>query len=160
MYNGAAWEASMRVWLRGVCPWETAKTFQILIRQSRDLYREERIGSELAETAYAQDSTTIDRRLNRSPWARFCRTKAAVELDTLVYIRGPIPVFTVSWLDLRGRTGRRGSPGRLLLKPEAFYLMDCGHVDFRRLYGPVSASAFFVTRSNRGMRFKRRDSGS
>jgi hypothetical protein len=66
---------------------------QILIRQARDLYRDEPIGMELEETVYALDSTTIDLCLNLFPWARFRRTKAAVKLHTLIDIRGSIPTF-------------------------------------------------------------------
>ena len=46
----------------------------------------------------------------------------------------------------------------LLPEPGAFYVMDRGYVDFKRLYCFVLASAFFVTRSKTNMQFRRLES--
>jgi hypothetical protein len=125
---------------------------QILIRQARNLYREEPIGVELQETVYALDSTTIDLCLNLFPWARFRRTKAAVKLHTLLDIRGSIPTF-ISITD--GKQADVRVLDELILEAGAFYVMDRGYVDFRRLYTLVAACAFFVTRSKKGIQFTR-----
>ena len=46
----------------------------------------------------------------------------------------------------------------LLLEPGAFYLLDRGYVDFRRLYRFTQASAFFITRAKQNTQFYRRRS--
>lgn len=128
---------------------------QGLIRQARQLYQTEPIGLELEETVYALDSTTIDLCLNLFPWARFRRTKAAVKLHTLLDIRGSIPTFiSIS----EGKQADVRVLDELLLEPGAFYVMDRGYVDFKRLYAFVVACAFFVTRSKRGIQFSRLES--
>lgn len=128
---------------------------QILIRQARSIYQTEPIGVELEETVYALDSTTIDLCLNLFPWARFRRTKAAVKLHTLLDIRGSIPTFiSIS----EGKQADVRVLDELLLEPGAFYVMDRGYVDFKRLYAFVVACAFFVTRSKRGIQFSRLES--
>ncbi|MHC1767207.1 MAG: IS4 family transposase [Verrucomicrobiia bacterium] len=125
---------------------------QVLIRQARSLYRDDPIGAELEETIYALDSTTIDLCLNLFPWARFRRTKAAVKLHTVIDIRGSIPVFiSIS----EGKQADVRVLDELFFEPGAFYVMDRGYVDFRRLYAFVVACAFFVTRSKRGIQFNR-----
>jgi Domain of unknown function (DUF4372)/Transposase DDE domain len=130
---------------------------QILISQARSLYQTEPIGVELEETVYALDSTTIDLCLNLFPWARFRRTKAAVKLHTLLDIRGSIPTFiSIS----EGKQADVRVLDELLLEPGAFYVMDRGYVDFKRLYAFVVACAFFVTRSKRGIQFRRLESRS
>ena len=115
-----------------------------LIRQARRLYADGSLSEELKYTVYALDSTTIDPCLSVFPWARFRTTKAAVNMHTLLDLRGNIPSF----IDV--------SDGKLhdvhaldLLLPEAgaIYVMDRGYVDFGRLYGLHRASAFFVTRA-------------
>jgi hypothetical protein len=132
-----------------------AELAQILIRQARSIYQTEPIGVELEETVYALDSTTIDLCLNLFPWARFRRTKAAVKLHTLWDIRGSIPTFiSIS----EGKQADVRVLDELLLEPGAFYVMDRGYVDFKRLYAFVVACAFFVTRSKRGIQFSRLES--
>ena len=43
----------------------------------------------------------------------------------------------------------------LVLEPGAFYVMDRGYVDFRRLYQFVLAASYFVTRTKSGIQFNR-----
>ena len=128
---------------------------QILIGQARKLYQREPIGIELEETIYALDSTTIDLCLNLFPWARFRRTKGAVKLHTLLDVRGSIPTFIAI---SEGKQADVRVLDELLLEAGAFYVMDRGYVDFKRLYAFVLASAFFVTRSKRGIQFHRLES--
>jgi hypothetical protein len=128
---------------------------QLLIRRARDLYANEPIGAELNETVYALDSTTIDLCLNLFPWARFRRAKAAVKLHTLLDLRGSIPTFiSIS----QGKQADVRVLDELVLEPGAFYVMDRGYVDFRRLYCFVLAAAFFVTRSKTNLQFNRLES--
>ena len=128
---------------------------QRLIRRARALYANEPIGAELNETVYALDSTTIDLCLNLFPWARFRRAKAAVKLHTLLDLRGSIPTFiSIS----QGKQADVRVLDELVLEPGAFYVMDRGYVDFRRLYCFVLAAAFFVTRSKTNLQFNRLES--
>jgi len=126
-----------------------------LMRKARTLYAGEDLGLELANTVYALDSTTIDLSLTLFPWADFRRTKAGVKMHTQVDLRGPIPTciyitnarqHDVRWLD------------ELVFEPGAFYVMDRGYMDFKRLNGIAGAGAFFVTRAKDNLRFSRQRS--
>lgn len=133
--------------------WEDlAKT---LMRKARTLYAGEDLGLELENTVYALDSTTIDLSLTLFPWADFRRTKAGIKLHTQIDLRGPIPTcihitgarqHDVRWLD------------QLCFEPGAFYVMDRGYMDFKRLNWIASAGAFFVTRAKDNLRFSRQRS--
>jgi hypothetical protein len=110
---------------------------------------------ELENTVYALDSTTIDLSLTLFPWADFRRTKAGIKIHTQIDLRGPIPTciyitgarqHDVLWLD------------ELLFEPGAFYAMDRGYMDFKRLNRIASAGAFFVTRAKDNLRFSRQRS--
>jgi hypothetical protein len=124
---------------------------QALIRIARRLYAKQPLGIDLNETVYALDSTTIDLCLSLFPWAEFRATKAAVKLHTLLDLRGAIPTFIhisdgklhdVNVLDL------------LVPEPGAYYVMDRGYLDFRRLYALHQAGSFFVTRAKSNSKFK------
>jgi transposase len=125
---------------------------RILIARARALYQHEPFGVELDETVYAFDSTTIDLCLSLFPWAQFRRHKNAVKLHTLLDLRGNIPTAVYV-------TGGQVNDMKLLdqLLPEAgaFYLLDRGYVDYRRLHGLQQACAFFVTRAERNTRYRR-----
>ena len=126
---------------------------QVLIGRARKLYVTESFGVELEHTAYAFDSTTIALCLSLFPWARFRRHKGAVKLHTLLDLRGNIPCFVrVS----HGKTADVTALDHLPIEPGAFYMLDRGYVDFRRLYRFKTRSAFFVTRAKRGLDFTRR----
>ncbi len=126
---------------------------QVLIAMARRLYAHDDFGVALDQTAYAFDSTTIDLCLSLFPWAKFRQRKGAVKLHTLIDLRGSIPCFI------------RISPGKvhdvnaldeLPLEPGAFYVMDRGYVDFKRLYAFDQGNAFFITRAKRNMDCTRR----
>ena len=126
---------------------------QSLIRIARPLYADEELGLDLDNTVYALDASTIDLCLSVFPWALFRSTKSAVKLHTLLDLRGNIPTFIhisdgklhdVNVLDL------------LLPEPGAFYIMDRGYVDFKRLFSLNLAGAFFVLRAKSNTQYKRR----
>jgi len=126
-----------------------------LMRKARPLYAGEDLGLELENTVYALDSTTIDLSLTLFPWADFRRTKAGIKMHTQIDLRGPIPTcihitgarqHDVRWLD------------HLLFEPGAFYVMDRGYVDFKRLNLIARSGAFFVTRAKDNLRFSRQHS--
>src|ERR1700682_1658864 len=69
-----------------------AEFAQRLIATARCLYVDEPLGIELAQTAYALDSTTIELCLSVFPWARAPHAGCgAIKLHTLLDIRGAIP---------------------------------------------------------------------
>jgi hypothetical protein len=125
---------------------------QRLIVKARALYAGDDFGVELTNTVYALDATTIDLCLSMFPWAPFRSTKAAVKLHTLLDLRGSIPTFIhisdgklhdVNVLDL------------IIIEAGAFYIMDRGYLDFKRLYALDQARGFFVTRAKRNLDARR-----
>ena len=138
--------------------WRIFRDFaQGLICTARQLYRDEPLEIDFADTIYAFDSTTIDLCLTLFPWAQFRRHKSAVKLHTLLDVRGSIPtnvyvtggqIHDVNLLD------------ELCFEPGAFYLLDRGYLDFARLYTLTQAAAFFVTRAKQNTQYYRRGSRS
>ncbi len=130
--------------------WEDlAKT---LMRKARPLYAGEDLGLEIDNTVYALDSTTVDLSLTLFPWADFRKTKAGIKMHTQIDLRGPIPTcifitgarqHDVLWLD------------ELVFEAGAFYVMDRGYMDFKRMDLIARAGAFFVTRAKDNLRFSR-----
>jgi Domain of unknown function (DUF4372)/Transposase DDE domain len=120
----------------------------LLIRRARKLYCNESFGIELDNTVYALDATTIDLCLSLFPWAPFRIAKAAVKLHTLLDLRGNIPAF-IHISD--GKTHEVNVLDMLTIEAGAFYVMDRGYLDFKRLFSLHQAGAFFVTRAKRGM---------
>ena len=126
---------------------------QRLIGIARRLYINEPFGVDLANTAYALDSTTIDLSLSLFPWAPFRTTKAAVKMHTLLDLRGNIPSF-IHISD--GKLHDVNILDQLIPEAGAFYVMDRGYIDFQRLYRLHQAGSFFVTRAKRNMDAQRR----
>jgi len=125
---------------------------QVLIHIARDLYADDEFGVELDETVYALDASTIDLCLSLFPWARFRKTKGAVKLHTLLDLRGCIPTF-ISITD--GKVHDVKILDQLIPEPGAFYVMDRGYLDFRRLYILNQCMAFFIIRSKVNTKFQR-----
>jgi len=125
---------------------------QVLINIARDLYADDDFGVELDETVYALDASTIDLCLSLFPWARFRKTKGAVKLHTLLDLRGCIPSF-ISITD--GKVHDVKILDQLIPEPGAFYVMDRGYLDFRRLYILDQCMAFFIIRSKVNTKFRR-----
>ncbi len=125
---------------------------QGLIAIARRLYADDGFGVDLANTVYALDATTIDLCLTLFPWAPFQQSKAAVKLHTLLDLRGNIPAFihitTARWHD-------SWVLDELVPKPDAFYVMDRGYIDFSRLYEFNLSGAFFVVRARANFKFRR-----
>ena len=126
---------------------------QRLITMARKLYLDEPFGVDLNETVYALDATTIDLCLSVFPWAPFRTTKAAVKLHTLLDLRGNIPAF-IHISD--GKMHEVNILDQLLPEAGAFYVMDRGYLDFKRLYRLHAAGSFFVTRGKSNLKAQRR----
>jgi len=126
---------------------------QVLIHIARPIYANESLGFDLDNTVYALDSTTIDLCLSVFPWARFRAHKAAIKLHTLLDLRGPIPTFIeVS----EGKLHDVNILDAIVPEPGSFYVMDRAYVDFKRLHVFQEGGAFFVTRTKKGIQFRRR----
>src|SRR5947209_8054951 len=112
---------------------------QRLIHIARKLYVDEPFGVELENTAYALDSTTIDLSLSLFSWAPFSSTTAAVKMHTLLDLRGNIPSF-IHVTD--GKVHDVNILDQLIPEAGAFYIVDRGYLDYRRLYRLHQAGAF------------------
>jgi hypothetical protein len=126
---------------------------QVLIAQARRLSAGDSFSVDMEQTAFALDSTTIDLCLSLFPWAPFQQSRSAVKAHALLDLRGNIPSFLtittahssdVSVLD------------ELPVEPGAFYVMDRGYIDFKRLHSLTQAGAFFVVRARDNMLYRRR----
>jgi hypothetical protein len=126
---------------------------QVLIRIARPLYASDPIGVDLDQSLYALDSTTIDLCLSLFPWAKFRKHKAAVKMHTLLDLHGNIPTF-ISITD--GKVHDVNVLDEFLPEAGAFYVMDRGYVDFRRLYIFTLSAAFFVVRTKSNVLLQRR----
>jgi hypothetical protein len=126
---------------------------QALIAIARRLYAGDPFGVELEQTVYALDSTLIDLTLSAFPWAPYQQSKAALQLHTLLDLRGPIPSFIhIS----AGQSSEAAVLDLLLPEPGAIYVMDRGYIDFARLYALHKAGAVFVIRNRANTRWRRR----
>lgn len=125
---------------------------QSLIQTARRLYIDEELGLDIDNTVYTLDATTIDLCLSVFPWAHFRQAKAAIKLHTLLDLRGNIPTFIhisdgklhdVNVLDI------------LIPEPGAYYVMDRGYLDYKRLHQLNQVAAFFVIRAKSNLQFQR-----
>ena len=126
---------------------------QYLIGVARSLHAEDPIGVELDDALYALDSTTIDLCLSLFPWAKFRKTKGAVKMHTLLDLRGNIPTF-ISITD--GKVHDVNILDEIVAEAGAFYVIDRGYLDFKRLFVLTLCSAFFVTRTKENVLLQRR----
>ena len=129
----------------------------VLIDVARPLYAADPIGIDLDQSLYALDSTTIDLCLSLFPWARFRKRKAAVKMHTLLDLHGNIPTF------IRVSDGKMHDVNildEIGIEAGAFYVMDRGYIDFKRLYRFTLSLAFFVVRAKENVLLQRRYSHS
>lgn len=125
---------------------------QALIATARQLYAGDSFGFDIDQSIYALDTTMIDLCLSLFPWASYQKQKRAVKLHTVLDLRGNIPSFV---LITHGKISDLYLLDHLVFEAGAFYIMDRGYLDFRRLYKIDLASAFFVTRARRDFAFNR-----
>ena len=130
-----------------------AEFAQRLIGIARKLYASDAFAVELKETVYALDSTLIDLCLTMFAWTPSQQGKAGLRLHTLLDLRGPIPSFLyVS----EARFAEIKILDQLRPEPGAFYLLDRGYLDFKRLYRFHQAGSFFVIRAKSNLKAQRR----
>lgn len=131
-----------------------AEFAQALIATARRLYAAEPLGMELAQTAYALDSTTIELCLSVFPWARAISPgHGGIKLHTLLDLRGAIPTV-VHVSPAQGHDVHMLD--QIIPEPGAIYVMDRGYIDFARLYRIHCEGAFFLMRAKKNLRAKRR----
>ena len=126
---------------------------QVLIGIARPLYARDPIGVDLDQSLYALDSTTIDLCLSLFPWAKFRKRKAAVKMHTMLELHGNIPTF-IRITD--GTVHDVNMLDQILPEAGAFYVMDRGYIDFKRLYVFTLSAAFFVVRTKKNVLLQRR----
>ncbi len=130
-----------------------AEFAQALIGIARPMYADEPLEVDLANTAYALDSTLIELCLSMFPWARYRSTDSAIKLHTLLDLRGSIPSFLyVS----DGKFSDFAILDQLIPEPGAFYVMDRGFIDYARLHRFHEGGAFFVVRAKSNLHAHRR----
>ena len=86
------------------------------------------------------------------PWANFRKNKGAIKLHTLLDLRGSIPTF-IHISD--GKLHEVNTLDIVPLEAGAFYVMDRGYLDFRRLYAITQVCAFYVIRAKSNLRCRR-----
>jgi len=127
----------------------------VLINQARTLYAHQPLAMNLKRAVYALDSTVVDLCLSLFPWAQHRRHKSAVKVHTQLDLRGNIPAF------IRITGGQRHDVhflDHVIFEAGAFYIMDKGFTDFRRLYHIHQQQSFFVIRAKNNLAFTRRGS--
>jgi hypothetical protein len=125
---------------------------EYLLKITRPLYiKESDFILELDNTIYAFDSTTIDLCLNTFVWAKFRRTKAAVKMHTLLDIKSNLPTFIYI---SEGKVHDVNALDLLFYEENAFYIMDRGYIDFKRLYNINLSKSFFVVRAKNNLKFR------
>ena len=122
---------------------------QVLIREAKKLYADQKLCVDLDEMVYAFDSSTIELCLKLCPWATFHHGRGAFKMHTLMDLRGSIPTF-VRLTD--GRVHDSKIMDKITVEPNAYYLMDKGYVKFDALYKHFHLkNAYFVTRAKDNM---------
>jgi uncharacterized protein DUF4372/DDE family transposase len=120
-----------------------------LIAQARPLYADQPPVLELNQAIYALDASIIDLCLSVYPWARFDAQRSGVKLHTQREVASALPAQMqvtlanfqeVCWLD------------QVIWEPGAFYLMDRGYLNWKRLYAIEMARAWFVIRAKKTLR--------
>jgi hypothetical protein len=113
----------------------------ILMVRASKLYQGESLAVNLDATVFALDSTTINLCLARFLWTPSQQSKAAVKMHVLLNLRGNIPDFIVI---TDGKTHDVNILDQVRCEFGAYYAMDRGYLDFKRLYALRKSLAFFV----------------
>lgn len=125
---------------------------QYLIKKARKLYDNDYYRLDIDEMVYAFDSSTIELCLKLCPWAEFHHGKGAFKMHTLLSLRGSIPTFIHL---TEGKVHDSQTMDELPIEAFAYYLMDKGYIDFKRLYKLFHQQhAFFVTRAKSNMKYE------
>jgi len=129
-----------------------AAVADVLMRRARKLYQNDLNQGQLPELAFALDASIIHLSVRLFPWAYWGRSQAgALKLHTLLALRGSIPAWALiteaSFQDMK-------TLDQIPVQAGAFYVMDRGYLDFRRLIRLENLGAWFVVRNKRHVRFR------
>lgn len=132
---------------------EFMPTLPVANKKARRLYQHSSTTKiQLDHVVYTLDSTTIDLCLNVFWWAKFHKHKAAIKLHTLLDVKCEIPCF----IDIIAAATHDVKVLDIMdFEPNAFYVMDKGYIDFKRLYSLHQAGATFVIRAKANLAFRR-----
>lgn len=134
--------------------WRIFRDFaQVLIGQATALYDNEDLGFRLREAAYALDSSLIELCRSMFPWAKYRRTRGGIKLHTLLTLRGSFPTVIIL---SSGKVHDLKILDELTFEAGAFYILDRGYYDFKRLHRIEQDRAFFVTRAKKKLSLRRR----
>ncbi len=124
-----------------------------LIKVARPLYIDDNdFELELDNSVYALDASTIDLCLSVFKWAKFRKNKGAVKLHTVLDLKGNIPIFISV---TTGKVHDVKILDEIEFEIDAFYIVDKGYYDFKRLYKLDQEKAFFVIRAKSNLQFER-----
>ena len=129
-----------------------AELGNILITEAKELYGEAVWNETKTNPVFALDSTTIDLCLSLFDWADFRSTKAAIKVHTLLDVHTGIPHF------IRISTGKMNDVNildELPITAGAYYVMDRGYNDFKRLCHIDREKASFVVRAKKNTKVRR-----
>lgn len=130
-----------------------AEFAELVIARARECYCNEKFSVELTNVAYCLDASVIDLCLSLCPWATYDYTqRAGIKLHTLLDLRGNIPAIIVV---TPRKTYELAVLDTLPLESNAFYIMDRGYFDWRRLYRFNEHQAFFIIRARGDLAFRR-----
>ena len=125
---------------------------QYLIKKATKLYDKDYYRLDIDSMVYAFDSSTIELCLKLCPWAEFHHGKGAFKMHTLLSLRGSIPTFVYL---TEGKIHDSKVMDELPVEAFAYYLMDKGYIDFKRLYNLFHKKhALFVTRAKSNMKYE------
>lgn len=118
---------------------------QIIIKRAQRLLTEDNFAIEVRNAVYALDSTVIETCLSLFPWTFWAEreSKGGLKAHTLLDLRRNIPVF----IDITERNVvDLAALDKITVESGAFYIMDRGYIDFRRLGLINDVGSFFVIR--------------
>lgn len=129
-----------------------AAAAEVLMRRARRLCRTGFVwGDAFPADIFAFDASLIDVSLALCPWAHRQQSQAAVRLNVLLDTRTDVPEFASI---TEGDKHEVGTLDDVPIQRGAFYVMDRGYVDFRRLHRFHTQGAFFLVRAKSNLRFR------
>jgi len=125
---------------------------QVLMRRAARLYQNDPIDPDLPKVVFALDSSIISLSLNLFPWGYYARSKqAALKLHLMLSLQGNLPAWAAitqaNFPDMK-------ILDRIPIAPGAYYVMDRGYLDFRRLFRLHQGGGFFVVRNKHHVKFR------
>jgi hypothetical protein len=128
----------------------------VLMRRARKLYQNDLDQGQVPELAFALDASIIHLSVRLFPWAYWGRSKAgALKLHTLLSLSGNLPAWA---LITEASFQEMKTLDQIPVQAGAFYVMDRGYLDFRRLIRLEKEGAWFVVRNKRHVRFRVKES--